>query len=68
MTRKIKLMLLFTILSWGLIAEKEPGCPMWGELPSIAEYPDDQGSSEKRAETLDAGKSLKPKLPYLTWF
>lgn len=37
-----------TILSWGLIAEKEPGCPMWGELPSMAEYPDDQGSSEKK--------------------
>lgn len=28
---------LRTILSCGLIAEKEPGCPMWGELPSMAE-------------------------------
>lgn len=30
-------MFLPTILSWGLIAEKEPGCPMWGELLSMAE-------------------------------
>lgn len=36
---KMELMLwvLPTILSCGLIAEKEPGCPMWGELPSMAE-------------------------------
>lgn len=49
-----KVTLQLTILSWGLIAEKEPGCPMWGELPSMAEYPDDQGSSEKIG---DAGVS-----------
>lgn len=35
----IKLMLYVrpTILSCALIAEKEPGCPMWEELPSMAE-------------------------------
>lgn len=26
---------------------------MWGELPSMAEYPDDQGSSEKSGGTLE---------------
>lgn len=51
-------MLLLTILSWGLIAEKEPGWPMWGELPSMAEYPDDQGSSERSEDTLDVRGEL----------
>lgn len=33
---------------------------MWGELPSMAEYPDDQGSSEKIGDT-DVSKELGAK-------